>query len=76
MRIENYKPSKNTIFFYISPANSFGFMDGGIDLLLSRKIMPEIEPKLKQFIKKFGKENLINRRYLPIDFSIIVQQIQ
>lgn len=74
MKIENYKPqNKDTIVYYVSPANSLGFMDGGIDLPLSRKIMPGIEPKLKQEIHNNGKVNLIGRKYLPIGSSIIVK---
>jgi O-acetyl-ADP-ribose deacetylase (regulator of RNase III) len=46
MCIEDYIPTKKT--FYVSPANSLCYMDGGIDYPLSRIIMPNIEIKLKK----------------------------
>jgi len=71
MKIEDYKSDK--VKFYVSPANSLGFMDGGIDLPLSRKIMPGIESKLRTEIFKNCKKNLLGRKYLPIGSSIIVK---
>lgn len=73
MRIQDYKPPSKTLSFYVSPANSFGFMDGGIDIPLSRAIMPGIDIKLKEKIRMHGKKNLDGREYLPVGSSIIVQ---
>jgi hypothetical protein len=39
-KIEDYIPDKKT--YYVSPANSLCFMDGGIDYALSRIIFPGI----------------------------------
>lgn len=39
----------------VSPANSLGFMDGGIDYVLSRQILPGIERKVKHAISRVGK---------------------
>lgn len=68
--IERYVPDKKT--FYVSPANSLCFMDGGIDYSLSRNIMPGIEKSVKQIMNYFGKTNLLGRKYLPIGSSIII----
>jgi len=70
MRVEHWVPRRKT--YYMSPANSIGFMDGGIDLALSRTVMPGIEPVVKKAVKVFGKPNRINRQYLPIGSSIII----
>jgi O-acetyl-ADP-ribose deacetylase (regulator of RNase III) len=56
----------------MSSANSLGFMDGCIDLALSRIVMPGIEPTLKKAIKNYGKLSRIDRMYLPIGSSIII----
>ncbi len=70
MKVEDFRIRRRT--YYMSPANSLGFMDGGIDLALSRKIMPGIEPIVKQAIKTFGKKTKLDRFYLPIGSSIII----
>ena len=67
-----YKPIKPNVF-YVSPANSLGFMDGGIDKPLSCVVFPEIEPIVKENVKYYGKLDNIDRKYLPIGSSIIVQ---
>jgi len=70
MKIEEYTPVRHT--YYVSPANSLCFMDGGIDLSLSRNVMPGIEQKVQDIVKMYGKTNLLGRKYLPIGSSIIV----
>lgn len=74
MNIEDYasNPMKKT--YYVSPANSLGFMDGGIDYPLSRIIFPNIETEVQQIINNFGFKNLINQPYLPIGSSIILDK--
>ena len=71
MKIEDYVPVKKT--YYVSPANSLCFMDGGIDLALSRVIFPGIEPKLKHLVKQLRKKTILGRDYLPIGSSIIME---
>lgn len=71
MRLEEYKCVRKT--YFVSPANSLGFMDGGIDLCLSRVIFPMIERIVKQYIDKYGKTTLLGRKYLPIGSSIIIK---
>jgi O-acetyl-ADP-ribose deacetylase (regulator of RNase III) len=63
-------PTENTCF--VSPANSLGFMDGGIDLVLSRIIMPGIEQKVKKRIEQLGIISSMGRPYLPIGSVIAV----
>ncbi len=50
----------------VSPANSFGFMDGGIDLLYSRYFGWELESRLK--------EHLLERHFgeLPVGQAIVL----
>jgi O-acetyl-ADP-ribose deacetylase (regulator of RNase III) len=72
-RIEDYKPTKTT--YYVSPANSLCFMDGGIDKALSQIIFPNIEPKIKSIVREIGIKNLLGRYYLPIGSSIIVDNL-
>jgi len=57
MKIEDYKPNKEKKTYYVSPANSLCFMDGGIDLALSRKIFPCIEGKVKKEVQKINKND-------------------
>lgn len=61
---------ENTCF--VSPANSFGFMDGGIDYPLSRHVLPGIEPKVKQRIRQLGLTTNLGRPYLPIGSVVAV----
>jgi O-acetyl-ADP-ribose deacetylase (regulator of RNase III) len=63
-------PRENACF--VSPANSLGFMDGGVDLVLSRKIMPGIEPKVKKRIEQLGIISSLGRPYLPIGSALSV----
>lgn len=70
IKVENWITRCST--YYMSPANSLGFMDGGIDLALSHIVMPDIEPIVKKAVEMFGKLNRIDRKYLPIGSSIII----
>lgn len=75
MLIQDYKPKRKTVF-YVSPANSLGFMDGGIDKPLSTIMFSGVEPIVKHKIKKYGKTNILTQKYLPIGSSIIVKPIK
>ena len=63
-------PVENSCF--VSPANSLGFMDGGIDLVLSRTIFPGIEPQVRERIRQLGIMSSLDRPYLPIGSAISV----
>lgn len=50
IKIQNYKLS-NKKTFYVSPANSLCFMDGGIDYALSRIIFPNVQSSVVNIVK-------------------------
>jgi O-acetyl-ADP-ribose deacetylase (regulator of RNase III) len=56
-------PVEGSVF--VSPANSVGFMDGGIDYVLSRRILPGVEPRLMQLISQSGVQHG-NDKILPV----------
>lgn len=82
-KIKNiFPPLKNTSCAFISPANSYGWMDGGIDDIYSIMFPgpPEIGKVVQNFIKKhtiyYNKPDCLpnyeKRPVLPIGSSIIV----
>jgi O-acetyl-ADP-ribose deacetylase (regulator of RNase III) len=56
-------PRDNAAF--VSPANSLGFMDGGIDKPL-REMFPGCESRLKAAIKQLGHRTGLGRYYLRV----------
>lgn len=72
MKIQDYIPNKKT--YYVSPANSLCFMDGGIDYALSRIIFPNIEVEVKAVVKQLGITSIVGKPYLPIGSSIILDK--
>lgn len=74
MKIQDYIPNQNKKTYYVSPANSLCFMDGGIDYALSRIIFPGIEQKVKKTVKNLNIKNILGRYYLPIGSSIIIEE--
>lgn len=75
MLIQDYRPTSKNVY-YVSPANSLGFMNGGIDKALSRIVLPGIESIVKNSIRINGKTTKLGRKYLPIGSSIIVEPIK
>ena len=63
-------PTKRSAF--VSPANSLGFMDGGIDYVYSRVMFCGCERELKQRIRALGKRSKLDRFYLSIGSAIAV----
>lgn len=57
---------------FVSPANSLGFMDGGIDYAFSRLMFPGVEKAVRQKILAIGKKTLLGRPYLPIGQAIAI----
>lgn len=57
---------------FVSPANSLGFMDGGIDYVLSRVMFPGLEGRVKAAIRAAGHTTLLGRPYLPIGRAVSV----
>ena len=74
IQIQKYIPIKKT--YYVSPANSLCFMDGGIDYALSRIIFPGVEKKVKQIVKDMNITNILGQYYLPIGSSIIIDDLE
>ena len=72
MKIQDYIPNKKT--YYVSPANSLCFMDGGIDYALSRIIFPNIEVEVKNIVKQLNITSHVGKPYLPIGSSIIIDK--
>lgn len=74
MKIQDYVSNPNKKTYYVSPANSLCFMDGGIDYALSRIIFPNIEKEVKTIVKGLGIISIVGKPYLPIGSSIIVNK--
>lgn len=74
MKIQDYIPNPNKKTYYVSPANSLCFMDGGIDYALSRIIFPGIEKEVKNTMKQLGIISIVGKHYLPIGSSIIIDK--
>ena len=74
MKIQDYIADPTRRTYYISPANSFCFMDGGIDYALSRIIFPGIETDVRNIVKETGIKTIFGRPYLPIGSSIILDR--
>ncbi len=72
MKIQDYVPTPNRKTYYVSPANSLCFMDGGFDYALSRIIFPNIEPVVKRAVKQLGIVSIVGKPYLPIGSSVVV----
>ena len=51
-------------------------MDGGIDKALSQIVFPGIETEVKSIVNNIGIRTLLNRPYLPIGSSIIIEKGQ
>jgi O-acetyl-ADP-ribose deacetylase (regulator of RNase III) len=58
---------------FVSPANSLGIMDGGIDLILSRNMFPGCESQVKKMIAEIGKKTTLGRPYLPVGSALWFQ---
>lgn len=74
MRIQDYVPNPNRHTYYVSPANSLCFMDGGFDYALSRIIFPGIEMEVKKIVRDLNILSLVEKPYLPIGSSIILKR--
>lgn len=56
---------------FMSPANSIGFMDGGIDAAYMA-MFPGVQKKVQDKIKQLGKQTSLGRYYLPIGSAVVV----
>lgn len=57
---------------FISPANSFSFMDGGIDRVYSEEIFPGCVQVIKSIVKNMGNTTKLGRPYLPIGSAVAI----
>jgi hypothetical protein len=64
-------PRENTVF--VSPANSLGYMDGGIDYVLSREMFPGLQTIVQDSIATYGLVNGFGRHYLPVGSALYLQ---
>ena len=55
----------------VSPANSLGFMDGGIDMIYMQ-LFPGIQTTVQDRIKTFGITTALGRHVLPIGSAMLV----
>jgi len=70
-KIQDFPVEENSI--YMSPANSLGFMDGGIDYVLSREIFPDVETRVREKIVAIGKKTMLGRTYFPVGGALLVK---
>lgn len=64
----NSIPRENTVF--VSPANSLGYMDGGIDYVLSREMFPGLQTIVQDLVAEHGVVNAFGRHYLPVGSAL------
>jgi O-acetyl-ADP-ribose deacetylase (regulator of RNase III) len=57
---------------FVSPANSLGYMDGGIDKVLSEVILPGCEHKVKNKIRTLNIQTALGRYYLPVGSAVLI----
>jgi O-acetyl-ADP-ribose deacetylase (regulator of RNase III) len=72
--IDYYKSKNTPDTFYVSPANSLCFMDGGIDKAYMT-LFPGIQERVKANVETLGFQSLLGRSYLPIGKAIVTDQI-
>lgn len=66
-------PGGKKVTGYVSPANSLGSMDSGIDYTLSRVMFPGVEKRVKDAIASLDIPNpLLGRAHLPIGRAVVV----
>ena len=57
---------------FVSPANSLGYMDGGIDMVLSRVMFPGVEARVRAAIASRGRLSELGRPFLQIGEALAV----
>lgn len=62
----------NKIDGIVSPANSFGYMNGGIDNIY-KEIFPNIQQTVQNTINNIGLMSDLNKNYLPVGSAITVK---
>lgn len=67
--VRDYQPRENTAF--VSPANSLGFMDGGIDAAYMM-MFNGVQQSVRSSIRQLGMTTGLGRPYLPIGSALYV----
>jgi len=65
--VQDVQERANTAF--VSPANSFGFMDGGIDAAYMR-MFPGCQTAVQSKIRQLGRLTQLGRPYLPVGCAL------
>ena len=68
--VADIPPRKDLAF--VAPNNCLLYMDGGIDMVYSRTMFTDLEPKAKDMVKRLGLATGLGRPYLPIGSAIVV----
>lgn len=58
---------------FVSPSNSLGFMDSGIDKPLSQEMFVGIEKYIRALIFRLGRESIVGKKYLPIGSAMLTE---
>ena len=58
---------------YVSPANSLGFMDSGIDFVYSRRMFPGVEREVRRRIHELDIRTTLGRAFLPIGSALLIK---
>ena len=66
-KVQNVR-RQGTVF--VSPSNSLGFMDGGIDYSYSREMFPRCEGLLRDKIRDIGHTTALGRPYLRVGSAV------
>lgn len=61
-----------SVTFIVSPANSLGFMNGGIDAIYM-EMFPDIQKTVQNEIAKFNIVTSLGRKVLPIGSTLVVK---
>lgn len=61
---------EGTIF--VSPANSFGVLDGGLDEIYSRELFPNAQSQVRTMIEELDTVNEYGKPYLPIGRALLL----
>jgi len=61
---------------FVSPANSFGWMSGGIDYPLSAKVLPRIEKELQKMLTTLNYRGALERGYSKEFMDTMLDSVQ
>ena len=59
---------------FVSPSNSLGFMDGGLDRILNDDMFPDCRKQYESKISTLTYRTILGRPYLPVGSAIFVNR--